>query len=304
PEEADGAPVVAARVSAQVTSDTHVGFAFSQGAKGLVGELQGASGNAFSIAPRAGGDTGFTDSSEFALAVRQRVGDWGLTVSAESGQAWLAGNRRVGGATVTERERRPTATFSLAADRQFGALDTNVAVSWLTEEETILGGHFNPALGFRGAQTLFLDGEVAQRFGLWRLGGAVRYGLTRPRGSAQIASGSQLTSEAWSFDVSRAGLTSLGDTLGLRISQPLRVTGGALSFDLPIAYDYATETPILGRQSLNLSPEGREIMTEIAWGAPMLFGYARASVFHRSEPGHISGAPEDVGGLVSFYASF
>ncbi|MEO0699375.1 MAG: hypothetical protein AAFY81_06620 [Pseudomonadota bacterium] len=45
-------------------------------------------------------------------------------------------------------------------------------------------------------------------------------------------------------------------------------------------------------------------MAEIAWGAPMLFGYARASMFHRSEPGHITGAPEDVGGLVSFYASF
>ncbi|MEL6238231.1 MAG: peptidase S8, partial [Pseudomonadota bacterium] len=302
--EARRSPVMAARVMALISPDTQVGIALSQGAKGLVGALQGSFGGAFAIAPRAGRDTGFTSSSEAALAVRRQLGDWGLTVSAERGRAWLAGNRRIGGATLTEREQRPTATFSLAADRAFGALETGVSVSWMSEEETLLGGHFNPSLGFRGAQTMFLDAEASRRFGAWRVGGAVRYGITQPRGSAQIADGSQLMSNAWSVDVSRAHFTSLGATLGLRVSQPLRVTGGSLSFDLPVAYDYATETPILGRQSLNLSPEGREIMTEIAWSAPVLFGYARASMFHRSEPGHIAGAPEDVGGLISFNASF
>ena len=92
--------------------------------------------------------------------------------------------------------------------------------------------------------------------------------------------------------------------MGLRVSQPLRVSGGELAFDLPVAFDYATETPILGRQSLSLSPEGREIMSEIAWAAPLFGGYARASAFHRRQPGHFAVSPDDVGGLVSFRASF
>jgi hypothetical protein len=311
-EEELGARVLAARIAARIAPDTQVGLAILQGGKGLVRELQGQGGSAFSIAPNAGADTGFTDSSEVAFALRQQVsalgGEWGLTVSAERGQAWLAGNRpfrgNVDGSAITGQQRRPTATFGIAADRRFGALDTSVGVSWLSERATMLGGHFNPSLGFRGADTMFLDAEGSHRFGPWRVGGALRYGITAPRGSAQIADGSRLTSEAWSFDLSRANLFGRGHTLGLRISQPLRVSGGAIAFDLPVGFDYATETPIFGRQSLSLSPEGREIMSELAWGAPLFGGYARASAFHRREPGHFSSAPDDVGGLVSFTAAF
>ncbi|MEM7701460.1 MAG: S8 family peptidase [Pseudomonadota bacterium] len=307
-DEALGARVLAARVAAQIAPDTQVGLAILQGGKGLVRELQGQGGAAFSIAPNAGGDTGFTDSSEVALAVRQRVGEWGLTVAAERGQAWLAGDRPfdsvVDGSQINRQEQRPTATFSVAADRQFGALNASVGVSWLSERETMLGGHFNPSLGFRGADTMFLDGDLSRRFGAWRVGGAVRYGITRPRGSAQIADGSRLTSEAWSFDISRGNVFGYGHTLGVRVSQPLRVSGSEFALNLPVAFDYATETPILGRQSLSLSPEGREIMSELAWAAPVFGGYARASAFHRRQPGHFATSPDDVGGLVSFSASF
>lgn len=308
PDEGLGARVLAARVAAQISPDTQVGLSILQGGKGLVRELQGQRGGAFSIAPNAGGDTGFTDSSEVAFAVRQRVGDFGLTMAAERGQAWLAGNRpfrgQVDGSAITRQEQRPTATFSIAADRSFGALDTTLGVTWLAESETMLGGHFSPALGFRGSDTMFLDGELSRRFGAWRLGAAARYGVTRPRGSTQIAGGSRLTSEAWSFDVSRGNVFGWGHTLGLRVSQPLRVSGGELAFDLPVAFDYATETPILGRQSLSLSPEGREIMSELAWSAPMFGGYARASAFHRHQPGHFANSLDDVGALISFNAGF
>ena len=308
PEEALGARVLAARIAAQIAPDTQVGLSILQGGKGLVRELQGARGAAFSIAPGAGGATGFTDSSDAALAVRQRVGEWGLTVSAERGRAWIAGDRpfrgNVDGSAITSQQSRPTATFGIAADRSLGSLDTNVAVTWLSETETLLGGHFNPSLGFRGADTMFLDGEIGRQIGPWRVGGAVRYGITRPRGSAQVASGSRLTSEAWSLDLSHGNVFGAGHTVGLRFSQPLRVSGGEFALDLPIAFDYATETPIIGRQVLNLSPEGREIMSELAWAAPLFGGFARASAYHRRQPGHFVSAPDDVGGVVSFSKSF
>jgi len=167
-----------------------------------------------------------------------------------------------------------------------------------------LGGYFNTALGFRGADTMFLDAEASRRFGAWRVGGSLRYGITRPRGSRMIGNSSRLTSEAWSFDLTRGSVFGRGDLLGLRISQPLRVSGGGIQFDLPIAFDYASESAILGSQTLSLSPEGREIMSELSWGTPLLGGYARASAFHRRQPGHFSAAPDDVGALISFNAAF
>ena len=45
-------------------------------------------------------------------------------------------------------------------------------------------------------------------------------------------------------------------------------------------------------------------MGELTYGSPLLFGYGRASVFYRSEPGHLERTPADVGALVSFSASF
>ncbi|MEO1488315.1 MAG: S8 family peptidase [Pseudomonadota bacterium] len=305
PEEAEGARVLAARIAAQIAPDTQFGFAIAQGAKGLMGQLQGAEQAAFTIAPSAGGDMGFTESSDVAFAVRQSFGAWGVTIAGERGRAWLPNNRRFEGGIQTQLEQLPTSSLSLALDRSFGALDADIGLTWLAERDTLLGGHFSQGLGIEGGDTLFLDAHATQSMGRhWRIGANLRTGVTRPRGSALVAEGSRLVSQAWSFDAIRGGVFKAGDTLGLRISQPLRVSAGGLDFDLPVAYDYASETAILGRQRLDLTPEGREIMSELAWGLPVWGGYARASAFHRRQPGHFATAPDDVGAVVSFNATF
>jgi hypothetical protein len=84
----------------------------------------------------------------------------------------------------------------------------------------------------------------------------------------------------------------------------VRVTGGAIQFDLPVGYDYATESAIFGRQSLSLAPEGREIMSELNWSAHLPFGRVSTSVFYRSEPGHFQNAPDDIGALITLGSSF
>ncbi|MBV7266189.1 S8 family peptidase [Erythrobacter ani] len=305
PEEAQGARVLAARVAARVSPDMQLGFGIAQGARGLVGQLQGAERPAFAVAPRAGADTGFLTSTDVSFAARQVFGNWGVTFAAESGRAWLGDNRRSNDVVYGVRERRRTTTFSLAADRDFGETGTAIGLTWLSEKETLLGGHFNSALGLAGADTLYLDADIVQRMGRkWRAGMAFRGGMTRPRGGALIGGGSQLISEAWSIDLSRTGNFTVNDTVGLRVSQPLRVSGGGLDLDLPVAYDYASERPIIGRQRLSLSPEGRELMSELTWGGPLLFGYARASAFYRIEPGHFAAAPDDMGAIVTFSTSF
>nr|WP_050750474.1 S8 family peptidase [Erythrobacter sp. NAP1] len=305
PEDAQGARVLAARVAARIAPDTQLGVAFRQSASGLVAQMQGSDRAAFMIAPEAGRDAGFLEESQFAFATRQTFGDWGLTISGERGRAWLGENRRASDVLFGVRERRATTSMALAADRSWGGLDASVAMSWLAEEETLLGGYFNPAFGISGADSVFLDGRLVQRIGSrWRLGGAYRAGFTRPRGSALIGAGSQVETQGWSIDLTQAGLFQHHDSIGLRVSQPLRVTGGALNFDLPVAYDYATESAILGRQSLNLAPAGRELMSELNWSGWIGSARISTSVYYRQEPGHIESAPSDIGALLSIGAAF
>lgn len=304
-EEAFGARVLAARVAARIAPDTQIGFALSQSAGGLVAQMQGAERPAFLIAPEAGRDTGFLEQTDFAFATRHQFGEWGVSVSAQSADAWLGNFRQAGDVAPGLRERRPTSTFGIAADRSTGGFDLSAGVSWLSEEATFLGAHFNPALGLTGADSVFVDGRVGKRLGSnWRLGAAVRAGRTLPRGNALIGDGSGVTSTAWSFDVTRFGALMAGDSIGLRVSQPLRISGGAIHFDLPTAYDYATESAIFSRQSLNLSPQGREVLSELSWGAALPVGTLSTSLYYRSEPGHFADAPDDVGAVIRFGTRF
>jgi hypothetical protein len=304
-EEAFGARVLAGRMAARIAPDMQVGFAISQSASGLVSQLQGARQSAFQIAPEAGHDAGFLDAGELAIATRREFGDWGVTLSAERGQAWLSDFRNPGEALAGVRDRRPTARIGLAADRQWAGFDAVVGVSLLAEEGTLLGAHFNPALGMQGAQSIFLDGrlvrDLAER---WQVGASYRAGLTRPLGGAQIGEGSHIATQGWSFDLSRSGTFLPGDSLGLRVSQPLRVIGGALRLDLPVAYDYATDSAITGRQLLSLSPSGRELIGEIGWRGRTPAGLVSTSVYYRREPGHFASAPDDIGAIVSLRSSF
>ncbi len=305
PDEAHGARVLAARVAARIAPDMQIGFAIAQGSEGLVGQLQGATRAAFLIAPGASADRGFIATSDVALALRRELGAWGVTVAAERGRVWLGGPRFVEGALLTHDEQHPAASVSVALDRRWNGLETGFALTWLAERDTLLGGRFAQALGIAGADTALLDARAVHRLGEgWQAGIELRAGLTRPRGGGLVAEGSQLFSEAWSLDFTRTGIVGARDTLGLRISQPLRVSGGSLRFDLPVEYDYASSSAVFARQSLDLTPEGREIMSELNWGLPLWGGWASASAFHRSQPGHFEQAPDDVGALVRFNAAF
>ncbi len=304
-EEAIGAQVLAAQVAARIAPEIQVGFALSQGAGGLIGQMQGADHAAFVIAPQAGRDAGFIERGDFALASRFEMAGWGFTVSAQTGNAWLGELRQASDVAPGLREQRPTTTFAIAADRTWRGFEGSASLSWLGEEETVLGAFFNPAFGVAGADTAFLDGRLSHRVGSeWRLGAAFRAGMTRPRSGGMVGAGSRIASNAWSFDLIRYGAILRGDSVGLRISQPLRVSGGTVRFDLPTSYDYATETAIMSSQALSLRPEGREVMGELAWQAELAIGTLSTSLFFRSQPGHFRSAPDDLGAVVRLGSRF
>ncbi|WP_120716079.1 S8 family peptidase [Tsuneonella amylolytica] len=304
-DQAREATVLAARVAMKLAPGKTMGFAFRESPEGLVAQLQGREQAAFLIAGDARGQAGFSAFGDTSLAYRQQIGDWGLTASGGTGSARLGNLRLADGVLDRQREEKSVRTFSLAADRSFGAIGTVLGLTWLNEDRTVLGGYFHDAFGAGGANSLFIDAHVGWRFADgWRLGGAIRQGWTRADRVGLVSAGSNFSSRALSADLTRSGILGTTDTLGLRVSQPLRVEGGGLALNLPVDYSYATLSPTYGIRSLSLSPKGREIDTELAWQGALLGGNASASVFYRRDPGHVAALRDDKGVAVKWGVRF
>jgi hypothetical protein len=160
-------------------------------------------------------------------------------------------------------------------------------------------------LGARGADTVFLDAALAwQPSSSWRLGAAWREGMTNARAGSSIARGPAMTSNAWSFDASRLSVFEAQDSVSLRVSQPLRVSGGGVNFLVPVEYSYDTLSALQANRLLSLTPAGREIATELAWRGPLGSGWGQANLFYRLNPGHFASVPADKGFAVSWSGRF
>ena len=304
-EDAEAAKVLAGRVAMRLAPDMQVGFAFAQTADGLVAQLQGHRQPAFMIASDAGGDFGLHRTSDASLALRHQAGPWGLTLSADSGDALTASVMRRAAEMRGERDRAGVRDFGLAVDRRFGNLEASLGLTWMQEDETLLGAKFHDAFGLAGADTLFIDARAGWSFAAdWRLGGALRQGWTRSRDAGMVGAGSELVSRAWSLDLTRGNVLAREDSFGLRLSQPMRVESGGLNLSLPVDYSYETLTPTYGIRSLSLTPQGRELTGELAWRGTLWNGAASASLFYRKDPGHYAGLPDDRGVAVSWSKAF
>lgn len=159
--------------------------------------------------------------------------------------------------------------------------------------------------GTGGASTLFGDAGLTWRpHPTWRVGASARIGVTLPDRTDRLGGGSTLLSSAWAVDVRRQGVFGADDSMAFRLSQPLRVEGGALRFVLPVDYDYATTSARFGVVPLSLVPRGRELMGEMAWQTPLAAGWLSASLFWRKDPGHYAAVPDDRGAALRWSTGF
>ena len=147
---------------------------------------------------------------------------------------------------------------------------------------------------------MFLDAEARHNFGR-----GVTATLSARRGWSQFTAG-KFQSGAYAFDLAKRGIFSGRDSLGLRISQPLRVEHGGLALMLPTAYDYASLSATSSLSRLSLTPSGREIDTEFSYGSSLLGGKAwiGGNLFYRRQPGHIATLSDDQGAAIRFSLGF
>ncbi len=303
--DAEVARVLAARIVARVAPRSAIAFAMAEGADGLVMQLQGRQQPAFLVARGADSDFGFTRGNLVGAAARRQIGPWGLTLSADQGQAILPGVQGTLSGQLGSRSDAGVDRFGLTFDRRLGSVNASFGANWLDEERSVLGARFLSGLGADGANSLFADAALQwQPSNEWRLGASARAGLTIPRSSGLVAPSSRLVTSAWSVDASRIGLFQGNDTVSLRIAQPLRVERGGLDLLLPVAWSYGARAATVATVPLSLAPKGREVTGELNWRGTVFDGAAMLGLYHRRNPGHFSTIPSDTGVAASWSRKF
>ncbi|MBB4631564.1 S8 family peptidase [Sphingosinicella soli] len=294
-------------VTGSVTPGTGVGFAAGYGADDLLANMAGtrAPGSRFIASGDALRDDGVSIAGTRAAAISQRVGGWTFGMAAGTGET---ASLRPGSAWDRRRDADAVQLFAASASRRIGASDVSVTWSRLDESGSILGAEGSAALGLTSASSDFLGLDWAMDAGRgWRIAAQARGGLTRlDIASGGLVSGADaLRTSAFSFDVSKSGVIARGDTIAVRLAQPLRVEGGAVDVDIPISYDYETGQAGYTRRTFTLAPSGREISVEAAWSLP-LAGIARldTNLFWRRDPGHIASLDDDIGAALRLRARF
>lgn len=305
PERAESARALAGSVAQRLGRDTAFALGFATGGGALTAQLAGRGEPAFLIARAPDGGFGFDASARNAAAIRVAPGQIGLTASAETGQvAWRNSSDL---AALDGRWRRsPYERFALSADRRIGPVALTATLSRMAESGTILGAHLGDGLGGGSATSWF--GDLAARFDLaggWTVGGSYRQGRTSARLNGAIAGDGTIVTRAWAGDVGKAGVFGMSDTLGFRVSQPLRVARGGLDVTLPTYWDYASlSVTQWTQQRLNLAPTGREVDYEWRYATPLGAGSLSANVYWRQQPGNFAAAPDDRGAAVRYAIAF
>jgi hypothetical protein len=292
PEDLRKSRLIAGSAVARIDKKTAVALGFAEGAKAMERRLSGANAGSFLIASDIAGNPGFSAKRNGSVAVRRQFGSVGVTMAGETGNVW--------------QEVKTSATgsqyrfASIAADRSFGSNWVSLGMSRLEEKQSLLGGRMSDVLGGGGATTLFLDAEARHNFG-----GGWTSTLTARHGWTGFAAGKFQTG-AYAVDIAKSGVLSSRDSLGFRLSQPLRVEHGGFAMLLPTSYDYATLTATDTLSRMSLRPSGREMDAELSYGRTLIGDNAwlGANLFYRRQPGHIASLPDDKGAAIRFSLSF
>jgi len=289
---------MAGSVFSRLSDKTLLAMGFSQSGTALARSLARESASRFVIARDVDSGWGFEYRPSSSILIDHRSGAWRFTAGGESGAA-----RRFDALANAARPRewqRYTARSAMAgADWSGGRLTLSARVSTLIERETVLGAKFAAYLGNPGARSLFLDtgASVDAGHGV-TLHGSLRQGRTSVARGGVMSRAGQLRSTAWSLDAVKASVFARQDSVGLRLSQPLRIARGGFALTLPVAYDYASGQTSFAERSISLAPKGRERDVEAYWSMPLAAGAVTANLFYRKDPDHIRALQDDAGAAI------
>ena len=305
--DAEQSRAVAGSVVQRLGGKASFAIGFAEGGQGLTARLTGQSAPAFLVARDPLGSLGFDSRASSAVAVREQLGRWGVTGSAESGAALVRGDREALPAIAYRYSPYAYNRTGVTVDRRFGPLGLWAGASRLAESDTMLGAKLSAGLGAPRATSWFLDAVARLDAGHgWSIGGAWRQGWTIAALRFGVAGGGTVRTNAFSADVAKYGVLGKTDSLALRIAQPLRVASGGLNLNLPTGWSYVGTVGATdyARQFFNLAPTGRELDVEAAYGWSLWRGAVQTNVFYRRDPGNFAALPDDYGMALRYGVKF
>lgn len=291
-------------IASDVAPATRLGFGIGQTPAELTRILAGDGGPAF-LAATAGEAGGQLLQPGAAGAVSRSFGDWTLSLAA--GQAEYLPTDATPGALIAANARRYGIESVMAGvARAAGPVRLRADIARQRESATLLGSRPGAVFGLAGgATTLFATAGADALLGSWRLGGEWRRGWTQAAtGGGLLATLGTIASDAWRIDLSRGGAFAAGDSVALRLSQPLRVSRAAATLAVPVAWDYASGAATTELRAVDLAPTGRELDIEAAYAAPLGAGVLEANLYLRRDPGHRDGADADRGVALRYRVGF
>jgi hypothetical protein len=297
-EDARKAKVLSGLAISRLSRRTAVALGLSESGRTLQQRLARQEGSAFLVARDPLTRMGFYGAGAGSLGLRQTFGPVGVTMTGERGQVWQPGLNR-------NLVQPGYSIAAVALDRRFGPASLTLSATRLDEQRTVLGAQFTDMLGIGRATSWFADASAALDLGRgWGAAASYRRGWTSTAGGAALATGGRLATDAWSFDVTKRGAFAAGDTLAVRLMQPLRVRSGGFNLSVPVSYDYATQSAGYESRLYGLAPTGREIDLEAAYSVPLLGGDLSANAFARRQPGNIASQDADLGAAIRFTLGF
>jgi len=198
-----------------------------------------------------------------------------------------------------EFSRADVTGFTARAEMALGTAKLAVQSGHVREARTVLGSASEGALSLgSGAATSFagLSFEVPLAAGIAAFGGA-EVGLSDVSAQAgSLVTGlSGVTTSSFHMGIAADEVFADGDRLGLVVSQPLRVEGGRVDLNRPVARDMVGNV-LYDASSHSLVPDGREIDVQLGYATSLDSGATLAmSGMMRMQPDNVrDAAPEGV----------
>lgn len=284
-DDYDDARALAGSIATRIDKNTQVALGFATASDGLDRSLANKSAPAFLVAD---GRRGLEKAPRGAFALRRDIGPVAMTIAGETGDLRIWERDDLGRGDRYRRYGYGAVTFG--ADGGMGPVQFGGRLTRMTERETVLGARFVSAFGGGGASSWFTEASATLTpANKLRIRGEVKRGWTTlPAGDARLAS--TLTTQSMSFEVSRASLLAGGDSLSLRLAEPLRVTSGGID--------------LVGFDTLSLTPVGRERDLEGVYSRLVGPGWLTLNGYWRQESNNFATAPDDVGLAMRYAFSF
>lgn len=190
--------------------------------------------------------------------------------------------------------------WGISAERPLGPLRLGTALSFVTEQGSLLGSQWDRFFGIRGAETAELDGRAAWPFASgWQVAGGWRQAWTRAALGNGVVSRARLRAAASYLGLRGGSVLRPGDGFTLAWVRPLRVEAAHFALNLPVAYSYDTEEARFARRALDLVPRGREQAVEAAYGLTLGPVEIGTNLAWRHQPNNQAEAPDQIVGATT-----